>query len=89
VDLDALMQQIGAAGIDSVLVEGGGTLAEAFLRRHLVDEVVCFIAPKIVGGRDAKTPVEGLGAATMDEAVILHDIRTEQVGEDVMITALV
>jgi diaminohydroxyphosphoribosylaminopyrimidine deaminase/5-amino-6-(5-phosphoribosylamino)uracil reductase len=89
VDLDALMQQIGAAGIDSVLVESGGTLAEAFLRRHLVDEVVCFIAPKIVGGRDAKTPVEGLGAATMDDAVILHDIRTEQVGEDVMITALV
>ena len=56
-----LLVRAGKEKIDGILLEGGGTLNESFIREGLVDEVFAFIAPKIVGGADAKTPVEGLG----------------------------
>lgn len=85
VDIPDLLSRLGAMGIDSVLLEGGGELNAAFIREGCVDEVFAFIAPKIIGGKEAKTPVEGSGFRKMEEAVKLKDIRVEQLGEDILI----
>lgn len=85
VDLKNLLEQLGRQGIDSILLEGGGQLNEAFLRSGLVDEVYAFIAPKIIGGKEAKTPVEGQGFERMEEAIRLQQVIVERVGEDVLI----
>lgn len=85
VDLQDLLEQLGRKGIDSILLEGGGELNEAFIRQGLVDEVYSFIAPKIVGGKEAKTPVEGNGFARMGEAVELEQIHVETIGNDILI----
>ena len=63
VDLSALMERLGAQGIDSVILEGGGTLNWAALEQGIVHKVQAYLAPKLLGGRDAKSPVEGLGGA--------------------------
>lgn len=84
-DLDDLMQQLGQRGIDSILLEGGGTLNEAALRAGIVDRIVTFIAPKMIGGSQAKTPVEGQGIEKMSQAVRLENIEITKIGEDLMI----
>ncbi len=89
VDLEELTDLLGAKGIDGVLVEGGGELNYSLLRDGLVDEVYAFIAPKMVGGREAKTPVEGEGVEKMDEAVELDGFRVEKIGRDVLLRARV
>lgn len=85
VDLKALLKQLGSLGIDSVLLEGGGQLNASFLRVGLVDEIFAFIAPKIIGGKEAKTPVEGQGIARMNDAVSVQDVVTERIGNDILI----
>lgn len=85
VDLEDLLVRLGEKGIDSVLLEGGGELNEAFIRHHLVDEVWAFIAPKIIGGKNAKTPVEGEGFLRMSDALELREVVTETVGKDILI----
>ena len=82
------MQRIGSEKIDSVLVESGGTLSEALLREGLADEVVAFIAPKIIGGRNAKTPVEGEGIELMGNAIKLKNKVVETIGEDILFSGL-
>ena len=82
VDLAALMDELGARGIDSLLVEGGGGLHEALFRAGLVDEVVVYLAPKVVGGADAKTPVEGAGFDRMADALQLGAPLVERLGDD-------
>lgn len=72
VDLKILMRRLGEERIDSVLIEGGGTLNQSALEAGIVRHVYAYIAPKIFGGRDAKTPVEGLGAALPDQAAKLR-----------------
>lgn len=69
VDLSAMLDRIGAMGIDSLLVEGGSELNWSMVAEGLVDEYYIFVAPKIVGGRDAKGAVGGEGFARMAEAV--------------------
>ena len=84
-----LLVRAGKEKIDGILLEGGGTLNESFIREGLVDEVFAFIAPKIVGGADAKTPVEGLGLAKMAQALRLEDVKVERYGEDLLVRGLV
>lgn len=86
IDLQALAEALGKRGIDSVLLEGGGTLGAAALRAGIVQEVQAYVAPKIFGGAGAKTPVEGAGVLTPQEAYRLSDIRVRPVGEDLLIT---
>lgn len=71
-DLNALMQRLGEEKIDSVLIEGGGTVNEAALKAHIVHHVYAYIAPKIFGGEDAKTPVEGSGIRLPQECANLR-----------------
>jgi len=89
VDLRALLEELGRRGIMSLLIEGGGTTLASAFDANLVDKVWFFVAPKIVGGRDAITPVEGLGAETMAEAIPLESMSAVPVGEDLLIEAYV
>lgn len=84
VDLDTLMDRLGSAGIDSVLLEGGGTLNWAALESGIVQRVQAYVAPKLFGG-DAKSPVEGQGVALPDQAVALKNTRILRVGEDILL----
>lgn len=84
-----LMQKIGATGIDSLLVEGGGQLNSSLLRSGFVDEAAFFVAPKLVGGADAKSPIEGRGVERMAEAVELEGLEVEHFGADLLIHGLI
>jgi diaminohydroxyphosphoribosylaminopyrimidine deaminase/5-amino-6-(5-phosphoribosylamino)uracil reductase len=89
VDLLELMQELGRRKVTSVLIEGGGaTLASAFAAR-IVDKVAFFIAPKIIGGHDAIGAVDGVGAASLSDATLLHGMQATNIGEDILIQAYV
>lgn len=85
VDLTELLKLLGKKQLAGVLIEGGGTLNEAFLRTGLVDHLYAYIAPKLMGGRDARTAVEGLGAASPDECASLANRRITLLGEDILL----
>lgn len=87
--LKELAQRARAEKIDSILLESGGTLSEALLKDGLIDEVMAFIAPKIIGGKTAKTPVEGNGIEMMADAITLQDRVVVPIGEDILISGLV
>lgn len=89
VDLKRLMQELAAREITSVLVEGGGTIHFAMLRAGLVDKVMAFVAPKIIGGGNALTAVEGAGFAKLSDAVELKDITSTTLGDDILISGYV
>ena len=84
VDLADLMAKLGARGIDSVLLEGGGELAFSALEAGVVHKVQAYIAPKLVGGRTAKTPLGGAGFPTMDRAVRLEHLTLTRLGDDIL-----
>ena len=86
VDLRLMMKELAAREITSLMVEGGGTLNFGLLSAGLVDRINAFIAPKVIGGRDAPTSVEGDGVAVLDDAIPLVDIELETVGTDVLIS---
>jgi diaminohydroxyphosphoribosylaminopyrimidine deaminase / 5-amino-6-(5-phosphoribosylamino)uracil reductase len=85
-DVLSVLKELGQRLIQSVLLEGGGSLAGAFIDARLVDKVTFFIAPLIIGGREARSAVGGLGAAKMADALRLKDVEVVQRGEDVEIT---
>ena len=85
VSLKKLMKMLGSQKIDSVLLEGGGTLNESALREGIVQEVNVFVAPKIFGGK-ARTPVEGTGVELPSQALQMEMVSNEVVGEDLLIT---
>ena len=85
IDLKKLMTYLGNEGIDSILLEGGGTLNDSALRAGIVKEVHCFIAPKLFGGKNSKTPVEGVGIGLPSEALKLKCTDICRIGEDIRI----
>ncbi|MFA5142722.1 MAG: bifunctional diaminohydroxyphosphoribosylaminopyrimidine deaminase/5-amino-6-(5-phosphoribosylamino)uracil reductase RibD [Candidatus Omnitrophota bacterium] len=88
VDLKDLLSRLGEMGIMHVLVEGGGELVSSLVEKRLVDEFLFFIAPKIIGGRHAVTPVEGAGIKKMSEALILKRFtRIRKFKRDILIEA--
>lgn len=88
VDLRALMQQLGQAKIDSILIEGGGTLHWSALESGIVQKLQAYIAPKIFGGETAKTPVEGIGFSSPAKAVKLKNSTVVKIGEDYLVEGL-
>ncbi len=86
VDLEALLQELGRREVVNLLVEGGGTLMGSLFDQGLVDKAWAFIAPKIVGGRDALSPVEGRGVGLISRAMSLRCPRVERLGDDVLVT---
>ena len=89
VDLKMLMCELGGLGIDGILLEGGGTLNESALKNGIVDEIQFIIAPLLIGGRNAITPVEGTGFNTVDEGIRLQQMTTRPIGNDILVTARV
>lgn len=85
VDLAALMRALGGDGIDSVLLEGGGTLNWSALEQGVVQKVLAYIAPKLLGGEAAKNPVGGQGFPDPDRAVRLVNSTVTRLGEDFLI----
>lgn len=89
VTLKILLQHLAKLGVSHVLIEGGGeTIADAF-NHCLVDQLYCFIAPKIIGGRQAPTPVDGEGVKKIKEALLLKDMEVERVGKDFLVKGYV
>lgn len=87
--LNDLIRRAGENKIDSILLEGGGILNEAMLQENLIDEVTAFIAPKIIGGASALSPVEGLGIEKMSDAISLNNITIQQIDQDIVVNGLV
>jgi diaminohydroxyphosphoribosylaminopyrimidine deaminase/5-amino-6-(5-phosphoribosylamino)uracil reductase len=85
VDLVAAMAELGRRGVVSLLVEGGGTLLGSLFDAGMVDKVYAFVAPVIIGGRMAVSPVGGQGVAKMAEAWRLANPRMQPVGADWLI----
>lgn len=86
-DLRELLKALLEMGIIEVLVEGGGELVASLVERRLVDRFLFFIAPKIIGGRDAVTAVEGSGIDSIKEAVALKNVSIKKFKKDILIEA--
>ena len=86
VPIKELVKKLGELGIDSILVEGGATIAYSFLKSGCVDKVLSYIAPKLIGGMDAKTSIGGEGISDLDKAWKLEDCDVTKVGCDFLIS---
>jgi diaminohydroxyphosphoribosylaminopyrimidine deaminase/5-amino-6-(5-phosphoribosylamino)uracil reductase len=84
-----LLRELRERGITSVLLEGGERLSGAFFDRGLVDRVVAFVAPKIIGGARAKSPVGGAGVSRLADAKGLVEVKYRSAGTDVMVEGYV
>lgn len=84
-DLKDLLQKLGEREIDSILVEGGGTINQSFMEEGLVQKLYTLIAPKWLGGRDAISPGEGNGIEKIKDAIPLNVERVSFLGEDILI----
>ena len=89
VDLEKLLIALGKREITSVLVEGGGILIGSLFDHGLVDKVIAFIAPIIIGGAEAKTAVAGKGVDRLADSLRLERVRVEKVGDDLMVSGYV
>lgn len=82
--LNQLLRHLGALGITSLLVEGGGEVAWSFFKSGFVDKVEWIFAPKIIGGRTAKTSVEGSGIDSLAKAYLIQPDRIVRLGDDIL-----
>lgn len=85
---ESFLRRMAAEGLDSVLLEGGSTLNASLLEAGLVDEACVFIAPKMIGGKDAPGPVGGTGLPRMSAAWALHSLEARQFGPDWCLSGL-
>ena len=89
VNLVELMKKLGGQNIDSILLEGGGTLNASALEDGIVNKVYAYIAGKLIGGMDARSPVEGMGIDRMADAITLQNMEIEKLGDDFCIVGYV
>ncbi|MBN1797412.1 MAG: bifunctional diaminohydroxyphosphoribosylaminopyrimidine deaminase/5-amino-6-(5-phosphoribosylamino)uracil reductase RibD [Spirochaetales bacterium] len=85
VNLDDLLNKLGSMGITSVLVEGGGELNASFINNDLVDKLLIFIAPKIIGGARAVSFVQGKGSAKLSDCYLCEQPKLKRFGQDVLL----
>ena len=85
VDLWALLRYLGQQGIDSIMLEGGGRLNESFLKAGLIDKIMLFVAPKIIGGAEAVSCFYGDGIEKMSDAIKINDLNVTSCGSDLLI----
>ncbi len=81
-ELKPLLRRLASLGVNQLLVEGGGEVAWSFLREGLVDELIWIVAAKIIGGREAKTSVEGEGIERLSQAFGIRWERVYPLGSD-------
>jgi len=84
-DLKSLMEVLGERGVDSILLEGGATLNFAALEAGIIDKVQVYIAPKLIGGATAKTPVGGDGIEKLNQAFRVIGLKASTIGEDILL----
>ena len=89
VDLERLLKALGKREITSVLVEGGGILLGSLFDSKLVDKVIIFIAPVIIGGKEARTAVSGKGVDKVADSIKLERTRVGKLGEDLVVSGYV
>lgn len=89
IDLRKLMEEMYNRKIDGILLEGGGTLNAAMLKEKLVNKVYAYIAPKLIGGANALTPVEGEGVEKMSDAFLLSDVEIRRITNDILIAGYI
>ena len=82
IEVRELLKKLAALGVTKLLVEGGGELAWSFLEAGCVDRAFWIFAPKIFGGRNAKTSVEGLGVRIPDQAFLFKTAKMTRSGDD-------
>ena len=85
VNLKELVKILGQEGIDSILIEGGGTLNFSALEENIVDKAIFYIAPKILGGENSKSCIAGIGFSKLDDAVNLKNLSYRKIGEDLVV----
>ena len=85
VDLKDLMHKLGNQNIDSILLEGGSTLNYSALESGIVDKILVYIAPKIIGGMKSKTPVGGSGISHLKDAFKVRELSTSIIGKDILL----
>ncbi|MBP2635637.1 MAG: ribD [Firmicutes bacterium] len=89
VKLRQLFKVLGEKRITSVFIEGGATINASLLADNLIDKVYSFVAPKIIGGKKAPGPVGGNGVDQVDQAIMLENITTQTIGDDILISGYV
>ncbi|RLL41295.1 bifunctional diaminohydroxyphosphoribosylaminopyrimidine deaminase/5-amino-6-(5-phosphoribosylamino)uracil reductase RibD [Oceanobacillus piezotolerans] len=89
VDPEEVIEKLGELGISSLFIEGGGNINASFLEKKLIDKVILYIAPKLVGGKEAPTFLEGAGISEMADAVELINTSMEPIGKDFKFTGYV
>lgn len=85
VDLKALMKELGRLDITGVMIEGGSDIASSAITSGIVDKVMFFVAPKIVGGTDSITSIGGRSPALLNNAFQLKDLKATAMGKDILI----
>ncbi len=89
VDLEALLRCVGQRQVSTVLLEGGSELLGYAFDHGLVDKVLAFIAPMIIGGTEGRTAVGGLGALTIPEALSLDRVEVKSFADNVLVSGYV
>jgi len=89
INLKDMMKKLAHEGIANILVEGGGTLLGSLFDEGLVDRVLFFISPKIIGGKEAISSVMGQGVVRADRAIKLKQVTLKHIGEDFLVEGFV
>ncbi len=89
IDLKWLMKELGRRNIMNILLEGGGKTNAGALSQGIVDKVYFFIAPKIIGGEKALTPVEGEGISSIKKALNIRNLEAKKIGSDILLQGYV
>jgi len=87
VEPEALLAELGHRGMSSILIEGGGAVLASFAEADLIDKALVFVAPLIIGGESAPSPVRGAGVPLLRQAGRWRMDGVEQLGADVLVTA--
>jgi diaminohydroxyphosphoribosylaminopyrimidine deaminase/5-amino-6-(5-phosphoribosylamino)uracil reductase len=87
VDVRDLLRALGERRLTNLLVEGGGAVLGSFFDADAVDQVMVFIAPKIIGGSAAPGPLGGVGVRRVLDALPVSNAAVQRIGTDVMVEA--
>lgn len=85
VNLKELMRNLHSMELDSIMIEGGSELNASAIKEGIVDKLVFYIAPKIIGGMNALTPVGGIGIETMKDAIFVNSMSVRKIGQDICV----
>jgi len=89
INLRDALKKLARLKISNIIVEGGGTLIGSLFDERLVDKILFFISPKIIGGKDAVSSVMGNGVKRIDQAIKLRDLKIRRFGEELLVEAMV